>query len=174
MGVYSVVWPDSTILGRVAGLKSVVVLGCSGCAGLSIAYDKGIPVSRILVDEDTGETVREPVAIMEEMNRLKALLKSKGIDARLEMWPGGPCFLRADSDSAYLELADRCKNADAVVALCCVGGMPGVKRYLGKTANIVSGMRTAGHFHLYTFVDEAKEFVCIDKSKSRIMRMSGA
>ncbi len=171
MGAYVVIFSDSKIFKRVAGFKSVVVLGCPGCANASIAYDKGIPLSRILVDKNTGETVEEPVAVMEEANRLKALLESKGINARVEMWPDGPCALSADSDPAYLELADRCTDAEGVVTLCCVGGTLGVKRYLGKTAKIISGMRTVGVFQLYTILDEAKEFVCIDKDKSRMIRM---
>lgn len=172
MGAYSVVLPDSKILDRVAGFKSVVILFCKNCANLSIAYDKGVPVSRILTNEETGETTQEPVAIIEETKRLQALIKSKGVNARVEVWPGGPCFLNADNESDYMELADRCTGAEAVVALCCVGGIPGPKRYLGKTAKIIPGMRTVGHFHFYRFVDE--DFVHIDKSKSRVFRMGKA
>ena len=94
MGVYSVLLPDSKILGRVAGFKSVVILGCTACANSSIAFDRDVPLARLVVDETTGQTTREPVAVMEEAKRLKALLEKKGINTRVEMLPG-PCVLSA-------------------------------------------------------------------------------
>ena len=170
MGAYSVVVSDSKIIRRIAGFKSIIIMGCQNCASLSIAHDKGVPASRILTDEKTGQTTREPLAIMDEANRLKTLIESKGINARVDLWPGGPCLLAADKDSDYLELTNRCTDADAVITLCCVGGIPGVKRYLGKTAKIISGMKTLGHFHLSTFIDDG--YLCIDKSKSKMIRTS--
>lgn len=109
---------------------------------------------------------------MEEANRLKALLESKGINVRVEMWPGdAPCFLSNEREQDYLELADRCADAEAVITLCCVGGTLGVKRYLGKTAKIISGMRTLGLFQVCIILDEAKGFVYVDKNKSKMFRM---
>ena len=171
MGAYVVVLSDSKIIDRLAGFKSVVVFGCPGCANFSIAYDNGIPLARIMVDKNTGETVREPVAIMEEANRLKTLLESKGTNVRAEIWPGGPCFQRAEKEPAYLELADPCTDAEAVITLCCVRGTLGIKGRLGKTAKIISGMRTVGVFQACTTIDEEKGFVCIDKSKSKMIHI---
>lgn len=55
MGAYVVIFSDSKIFKRVAGFKSVVVLGCPGCANISTAYNKDIPLARVLVDKNTGK-----------------------------------------------------------------------------------------------------------------------
>jgi len=171
MSVYSVVLSDSKILDRVTGIESVVVVGCAFCANFSIAYDKGIPLSRVLVDENTGRTVRAPVAIMEESNRLKALFESNGINVRGEVLLV-PCIVPPEMQPADLELAEHCTDADAVVTLCCSGGTLGIKTRLGKTVKIIPGMRTVGVSLSYTVFDEAKEYVYMDKSRSKIIRMS--
>lgn len=170
MGVYSVLLPDSKILRRVAGFKSVVIAGCVFCANSSIAYDKGIPFSRVLVDENTGRTVQVPVAVMEESKRLKALLESNDIDVRGEVLLV-PCVVPPQMQPADLELAEHCTNADAVVTLCCSGGTLGIKTRLGKTVKIIPGMRSVGISLSYTVFDETKEFIYVDKSRSKIIRM---
>jgi len=170
MGVYSVLVPDSKILKGVAGFRSVVVLGCPVCANLSIAYDKNLPVSRIVVNEDTGETTRPPVAIAEEANRLKDLLESKGMSVRIEMWPM-LCTISAYAEQAESEFINRCAEVEAIIALCCAGGALGIKRRLAKAVKIMPGMKTAGESQYCIVLDEAKEFVYIDKKKSTVIRM---
>jgi len=79
MVVHVVLVPDSKILQEVAGFKSVVILGCTYCANSSIAYEKNVPAYTMSVDKTTGRTTLLPIAMMEETNRLKNLLESKGI-----------------------------------------------------------------------------------------------
>jgi len=170
MGVYSVLLPDSKILRRVAGFKSVAILGCPVCANSSIAYDKDIPLSRVLLNKNTGETVRAPVAIMEEANRLKTLLESKGTNVRVEV-PFMPCVVSVEREQADRELAERCSQVEAVVTLCCAGGTLGIKRRLGKTVKVIPGMRTAGLSLIYAVFDEATGFIYMDKNRSKMIRM---
>ena len=177
MVVHVVLVPDSKILQEVAGFKSVVILGCTYCANSSIAYEKNVPAYTMSVDKTTGRTTLLPIAMMEETNRLKNLLESKGITVRVEMWPP-LCALTHEKELptamggrqwADPELANRCVDAEAVIALCCVGGMLGVKKRLGKDVKIIRGMKTVGLSQFYFTLDEAKEFVHVDKDKSTII-----
>jgi|YelNatPaOPRAMG01_1025707.scaffolds.fasta_scaffold92407_2 hypothetical protein len=178
MVVHMVLVPDSKIIEEVAGFKSVAVVGCSYCANASIAYEKNLPSHMMLVDKTTGRTTLLPVAMMEETNRLKNLLESKGLTVKVEIWPP-LCALTDERELptamggrqwADPALANRCADAEAVVALCCVGGMLGIKKRLGKAAKIVRGMKTVGLSQFYFTLDEAKEFIHIDKDRSTIIR----
>ena len=178
MVVHTVLVPDSKIIEEVAGFKSVAIVGCAACANFSIAYEKNVPAYMMSVDKTTGRTTFLPIAMMEETNRLKNLLESKGINVRVEVWPS-LCTLTHDKELptamsgrqwADPELANRCADVEAVIALCCVGGMLGVKKRLGNAVKIIRGMKTVGLSQFYFTLDEAKEFVHIDKDRSTIIR----
>lgn len=178
MVVHAVLVSDSKIIEEVAGFKSVAIVGCTACANMSIAYEKNMPAYMMSVDKTTGRTTLLPTAMMEETNRLKNLLESKGINVRVEIW-SPLCTLTHDNELptsiggsqwADPELANRCADADAVIALCCVVGMLGMKRRLGKAAKIVRGMKTVGLSQFYFTLDEAKEFVHVDKDRSTVIR----
>lgn len=178
MVVHTVLVPDSKIIEEAAGFKSVAIVGCTYCTNISIAYEKNLPAYMMSVDKHTGRTTLLPMAMMEETNRLKNLLENKGINVRVEMW-SPLCSLTHDKELptamggrqwADPELANRCADAEAVIALCCVGGMLGMKKRLGKAAKIIRGMKTVGLSQFYFTLDEAKEFVHIDKDRSTIIR----
>lgn len=177
MVVHSVLVPDSKILEEVAGFKSVAIVGCTACANNSIAYEKNLPAYMMSVDKTTGRTTLLPTAMMEETNRLKNFLESKGITVRVEIWPplcsvtheeGVPTSF-GGRRWADPELANRCADAEAVIALCCVGGMLGVKKRLGKAVKIIRGMKTVGLSQFYFTLDEAKESIHVDKDRSTII-----
>ncbi len=177
MVVHVVLVSDSKIIEEVAGFKSVAIVGCTYCANSSIAYEKNVPAYMMSVDKTTGRTTLLPIALMEETNRLKNLLESKGINAKVEMW-SPLCALTHDKGLptamggrqwADPELANRCADAEAVIALCCVGGMLGVKKRLGKATRIIRGMKTVGLSQFYFTLDEAREFVHVDKDRSTII-----
>jgi hypothetical protein len=178
MVVHTVLVPDSKIIEEVAGFKSIAVVGCSYCANASIAYERNVPSHMMLVDKATGRTTLLPVAMMEETNRLKNLLESRGLTVKVEIWPT-LCALTDERELptamggrqwADPELANRCADAEAVIALCCVGGMLGIKKRLGKAVKIIRGMKTAGLSQFYFTFDETKEFIRIDRDKSTIIR----
>lgn len=178
MVIHTVLVPDSKIIEEVAGFKSVAIVGCTACANNSIAYEKNVPAYVISVDKTTGRTTLLPMAMMEETNRLKNLLESKGMTVRVEIWPP-LCALTHEKELptaiggrqwADPELANRCTDAQAVIALCCVGGLLGMKKRLGKAVKIVRGMKTVGVSQFYFALDEAKEFVHVDKDRSTIIR----
>jgi hypothetical protein len=179
MVVYAVLVPDSKIIEEVAGFKSVAIVGCTYCANMSIAYEKNIPAYMMSVDKTTGGTTLLPTAMMEETNRLKNLLEGKEINVKVEIWGTPLCTLTHDKELptgigggewADPELANRCADADAVIALCCVAGMLGMKKRLGKAAKIVRGMKTVGFSEFYFTLDEVKKFIHADKHRSTVIR----
>ena len=170
MGVYSVLLPDAKIIGRVADFKSVVIVGCTVCANSSIAFDKDVPLAKLVVDEATGETTREAVAVREEAERLKHVLEENGTNAEVELMPG-PCVLSAEREIADAELVGRYADVEAVITLSCAGGTLGVERRFGKTVKTIPGMKTVGSSLSYTVVDGATGLVYMDKSKSRMIRV---
>ena len=170
MGVYSVLLPDAKTVGRVADCKSVAIVGCTVCANSSIAFDREVPLAKLTVDEATGETTSEAVAVAEEAKRLKSLLEENGTNATVELLPG-PCVLSAEREMADAELVGRCADAEAVVTLCCAGGTLGVERRLGKTVRIIPGMKTVGSSLSYTVVDKTTGLVYMDKAKCKMIRV---
>jgi hypothetical protein len=170
MGVYSVMIPDEKLLQAVAGFKRIVILGCTICANNSLAYDKDVPLNKILVDKETGRTRPSPVAIVEEVDRLKAVLGNRVEDISVQVGPG-LCTMSSDSKPDEPEWVKHCRDAEAVVALCCAGGIGGVRTRLGKTVKIIPGMKTAGVNFTYTVHDHARGLVYIDKSRSQVMRI---
>ena len=177
MVVHTALVPDLKIIEEVAGFKSVAIVGCTACANNSIAYEKNLPAYMMSVEKTTGRTRLLPMAMMEETNRLKNFLESKGINVRVELWPP-MCSLTHEKGLptamggrqwADPELANRCADAEAVIALCCVGGMLGVKKRLGKAAKIIIGMKTVGLSQFYFTLDKAKEFIHIDKDRSTVV-----
>jgi len=168
MGVYSVVLADSEIRDSISGCKSVAILGCPACANSSIAFDRERPVSKRTVDEATGKTINEPIAIKEECQRLQAMLEEEGIAATIELLPG-PCVLSDERQLADSELIDRCSKADAVLALCCAGGVAGMHKRLGKKAKTIAGMETMGSSLSYTVVDKDTGLVYMDRKRSKMI-----
>ena len=170
MGVYVVIRPDEDILKKVSKFKSIVILGCTACANISIAYDRDLPVSRVLADKETGRARRLPVAIVEEANRLKAFLKSKGTEAKIETL-ASICRFSDETALDDLSLAKSCSDAEAVLVLACPAGVLGAKRRLGETAKVLPGMKIMGLCENYTFTDSEKGLVYLDKNKSALIRI---
>lgn len=177
MVTHTVMRSDSKILEEVEGLKSVAIVGCPYCASFSIAYEKDVPVQKLTIDEKTGRPTKLPVAMMNEANRLKAILESRGVGVCVELWPPLCCMtldneLQAGGPQwADPELANRCVGAEAVIALCCSGGVIGLKMRLGDGSKVIPGMKTVGISLLYFSLDRDSNLVHIDMEKSTIIRM---
>jgi hypothetical protein len=175
MGVYTVTLPDSTLLKAVNGLKSVVILGCFGCANESLAFDTDQPSAKIEVNRDTGERKEVPLLIIEESNRLKRLFESNGISAVVETPLFPLCYLTDETDKALSELSDHLpEDVDAIVALYCPAGIMALKKCLPKPVKIVPAMKTLGILQMRKVHDESKGFVFLDKNKStKILMFKG-
>ncbi len=168
--------PDSSILGETEGFESVAIVGCTYCANYSIAYEKDEPVQKIIVDEETGSTSKPPLAMINEANRLKGILEGRGVSVGVEIWPP-LCTMTRDSEVQMggpqwtdPELVNRCSGAEAIIALCCVGGVVGLKKRFGEGVKVIPGMRTEGISLLSFSLDDETNLVRIDKEKSTIIR----
>jgi hypothetical protein len=166
MGVDTVLLPDSTLLKAVNGLKSVVILGCFGCANESLAFDTDQPSAKIEVNRDTGERKELPLLILEESNRLKRLFESNGISTVVEIPLFPLCYLTDETEKALLELSSLFLEAEAIVALYCPAGIMALKKCLPKPVKIVPAMKTLGILQMRKVHDESKGLVYLDKKKS--------
>ena len=114
--------------------------------------------------------------MLEQIGRLKKLLEDKGVNVITETIMG-PCSIMDDgelsemfSQSKWGGFNERCANVEAVISLCCSGGVFGLRQRLGKDVRIVSGMRDAGTWQVLSVLDEKKEFVLIDRDKSTVIQ----
>lgn len=176
MVTHAVMRSDTSILGETKGLNSVVIVGCPYCANFSIAYEKDEPVQKLVIDEKTGGSSKLPLAMMNETNRLKGILEGKGMSVGVEMWPP-LCIKTSDSEIQMggpqwtdPELVSRCSGAEAIVALCCAGGVIGLKERFGKDLKVIPGMKTEGISLLHFSLDKATKLVHIDRGKSTVIR----
>ena len=178
MGVFVSLIPDSNIIKSAEDFSSVAIVGCSGCAIFSIAYEKDQPLPQITSDETTGKPKRLPYALLEQTRHLKKLLEDKEVNVITEILMG-PC--RATDDGELKELYgnpdwadpgfnERCAEAEAFITLCCSGGVFGLKQRLGKDIRIVPGMRNAGTWQSFLTLDEEKKFILIDKDRSTVIQ----
>ncbi len=169
MVVFSVTLPDEKFLEAAIGLKKIVILGCSVCANNSIAYEKGYPLSKMPEDRTAKHIMPSPVAVVEEANRLKALLADVVEDITVDIVPGF-CIMSEGGAHGHLGGIKTYPDAEAVVALCCVGGVAGLKMRFGDSLKIIPAMKTEGIIVAHMVNDPEKGVTRIDKNKSKIVR----
>ena len=169
MAVYSIVLPDSTILKRVAGLKSVILVGCGACLNDSLAFGNDRPLAKVISDRVTSPADLLPLLVDEELKRIKRLLENNGLSARVEsMVP--VCEISFMTEPFISKLAKRSAEAEAIISLSCSVGTLALIKQLGKVFKIKSATKTLGIFQPSKFLDESKEFVYLDKSQSTIIK----
>ena len=171
MAVYSVVLPDSTILKRVKGLKSVFLVGCSGCLNDSLAFSTDQPLARVVANSNTGTTDLLPILVDEELIRIRILLESNGLRTKAEsMIP--VCEISFLTEPFISKLAKNSDEVDAIISISCNVGTPALKKQLGNVFKIIAATKTAGVFQPSKFLDESGNHVYLDKSRSTILRFN--
>ena len=174
--IYSNLLPDSTLLKSVEEYDSLTIVLCPMCGNLSVGYHKDLPIYQKVLDESTGETKYERVAIFDEANRIKKLLQDTGKQVKMEIY-GGPCMTALDAElpgnvnggDSDAKLVEGCTGSDAVLALCCSVGAIGLRHRLGEEYRIVPGMKTLGISHFSFKFDETRTLVYADKENSTII-----
>jgi len=169
MVVFSVTLSDEHLLQAARGLNKVVILGCSVCANNSIAYEKGFPLSKMPEDKTAKHIMPSPVAVLTEANRIKDLLAGSVKDISVDISPGF-CIMSEGGNQGVLGNIKPYKDVDAVIALCCVGGVAGLKMRFGDSIKVIPAMRTEGIIVAHMVNDEAKGVTSIDRSKSLVIR----
>lgn len=124
MPVYSEVIDDAEIVKIVNTneFKNVLIIGCSGCMNESLAIKNKVPLNIV----KNGQRVS--YAISAELTRLSHLLKSCGCTVYCQCVPEGSNALCMIDRSRELYNYNECKaSIEAVFALCCPGGIIGLK-----------------------------------------------
>ena len=169
MDVYSIILPDSTILKRVAGLKSVLIVGCKACMNDSLAFGTDHPLGRVVVDKDRVETAYLPILIDEELKRLKKLFENNGMSAEIEIMDV-MCEISFRTELIISKLVKRCAEVNAILSVSCIVGTLALKEQLAKACKIASATKTLGIFQPTKFLDESNKFVYLDRNRSKIIR----
>jgi hypothetical protein len=165
MGVYSIMLPDEKIIKAIEGFHKIAVIGCAGCANESLAYEKNLP-QKAVYDNHMKQYMPAPDAITGEADRLADIFKNMGKEARTAIGIGLCSYSTNDQPVKWMHA---CGDAEAVVALCCVGGILGIKTYLGKSVKIIPGMKTVGVHYCYRIFDPIRGMIHIDKNKSEFI-----
>ena len=177
--IFSKLLSDSSILQSLKDQQSALIIGCPWCAGFSIAYQKNLPYLRKSTNKDTGETEYLPAAILDEANRIKALLEEQGISTRVQLYPG-PCLYSTDielpesvngGDMASPEMLHSLNEADAVLSLCCTNGTMGLRKRVSSNVRVVPGMVTAGIGQFGFKFDETKKHVYVDQDETTVSQI---
>ena len=170
MVVYSELIPPEAILRGVGNAKKVTIIACPHCANLSVAYAKAIPFGKAIGGDLLSMITSKPSAIILEAKKIKELLESKGIAAKIEvlgkLMP--PCGL---SEAGYQKIAKISKDSDCVVALCCISGCLGMKNALPKTCKIFPAMNTVGWMESFRKIENGQ--LVLDRDKSKVIYAKG-
>ena len=172
MGAYSILEPDQKILDQLKGSKSTLIAGCIRCANISLAHDKKRPVYRITKDEETGEKTIRAVAIAEEAERLKHLLKKHGIEAETDTDRALYCAPWSEQTELFETLGYpplfRGRGFDSVLVLACSQGFRGMERRVDAGVKVIWGMQSAGRSHDPILVnDHPSSYVTLDETRSK-------
>ena len=175
MGRYSIVEPDEKILESLMGSKSALIVGCSHCANISIAYDRNLPIFHITHNKNTGIKSSKPVAVIKEAERLKKLLESHDVDVCIEAFPLICGAVESDDAGILVPMGFppylRDRDVDTVLALTCSSdGLAGVKRIVRDGVKVIPGMRTVGGHEPVLSFDAASGDVFVDRDKSVFKR----
>ncbi len=120
-------------------------------------------------DKTARHIMPSPVAVLEEANRIKTLLADTVEDISVDIIPGF-CIMSDGRAPGPLGNVKTYAGADALVALCCVGGIAGLKMRFGDSMKIIPAMRTEGIIVAYMVNDQENGITRIDKEKSKIIR----
>jgi hypothetical protein len=175
--IFSKLLDEKTLLEKVQGYKSLLIVGCRTCANLSVAYEGDLPAYRKTIDPKTDEAQYEPVAIIEEAHRLKSLFESHGFTIDFELFRP-PCLQSYDmsipdnlggGENASPDFAERYTKYDVVISLACASGTLGLRKRLGKNVKVIPGMVTRGMGQFDFKFDDTKEYVYVDKQATTII-----
>lgn len=171
MAVYSIILPDSTILKRVSGFKSVLIIGCNACLNDSLAFHTDQPLAKIISDGNTSVPDFQPMLIDNELIRIRKLLENSGLSTRIEsMVP--VCEISFLTEPFISKLVKLSTEIEAILSVSCIAGTLALKKQLGKVFKILSATKTLGIFQPSKFLDESRKFIYLDKTQSTIIKFN--
>ena len=138
--VYCESYSVEEVLDDLDGAKSIILIGCPGCANTCLYLKNDPEGSAMLTISPTGFTA---VSMKSEMERLQQLLSLKGlnVDTLMGKYPTG--ILCVPDKRGKNKIIKNCQGYDAIVTLCCDGGTKSVSKIL-KGKKIIPAMKAAG------------------------------
>jgi len=138
--VYCEERPENEVVQDLGGAKSIIMVGCAGCANTSVYLQNAPTGSPMMTLTPTGF---HPVAMKDAMDRLECLLSGKGVRVAsyLGKYPTG--LLCVPDKRGRSKIISRCQGYDTIITLCCDGGTRSMEKIL-KGRNIVPAMKARG------------------------------
>jgi len=164
LGSFVILVDDSHILGKVADAKSVCIIGCPHCTNESIAYAKDMS---IIGKPRLGGLAYDAYAVTQEAERLKELLTTNRIGAKVKIFGILNAALCKMHEKERRIVTRACENTDAAIALCCNSGWEGIKSALPDSFKVVKGMATMGEICTYREMKNGKDV--LNREKTKIM-----
>ncbi|MFO7695405.1 MAG: hypothetical protein R6V57_20155 [Vicinamibacterales bacterium] len=159
---------DSDVLNDLRGEGHVFLLGCPVCANMSLHLQKSPQGEPALKLAPTGFRA---VAMGEEIERLKSLLREKEITA--DSWVGkypmvNLCIL---DERNRCRIRDKCRDFQTVVTLCCDAGKKSIETLLPEK-KVVGGMRAKGIVQAKLVIKRAYTRMYLDKTSVQLTEFS--
>jgi hypothetical protein len=158
MAVYINIKDDESILKLLEKHRSILIIGCSECTNISLAYKKG---EKLMIKSNDNFI---PYAIYQETERLKYLLEQNGKLVFIEIEK--PCEL---NDKKLYNNSTNRVDIDAILSLSCMVGTLGILKTVGQSISVIAGADTIGLIQPFILYDKDKS-IHIDKIKSSVVR----
>jgi hypothetical protein len=131
---------DAKIVKDLKGTKSVILVGCPGCAN-SCLYLRNAPADSAMMTLSLNGF--NAVSMQSEMDRLEHLLSGKGLKVGSSMGKYPTGILCIPDKRGRDKIIKNCKDYDTIITLSCDGGTKSVSKIL-KGKKIIPAMKAGG------------------------------
>lgn len=166
--VYCESYADEFLLSNLEGIRSVMMIGCPGCANTCVYLRDAASGSAMLELSLTGF---KAVPMRSELNRLQGLFSANNVraDAWMGTYPTG--ILCTPDKRGCGKIIRKCRDYDTVVTVCCDGGTRSLERILiGK--RIIPAMQARGLITALLRIRRVFTAISIDKSSAEIVKIT--
>ena len=135
---------EDIILELIDKYPTMVLIGCTECANISLSYNKGYSLASRVYNE--GITTWKPHAILHELKRLKEVIENEDKIVHIEV--DQPCLLTDDKD---FFMANMRTDIHAILLIGCVAGKVGIEKTIGNAIPVLLAANTIGiiQYHIY-------------------------
>jgi hypothetical protein len=164
--IYCESYPDAEIVKDLEGTKSVILVGCPGCANSSLYLRNAPAGSAMMTLSPAGFNA---VPMQNEIDRLKRLLSGKGlkVGSLLGKYPTG--VLCIPDKRCRDKIIKNCREYDTIITFSCDGGIKSVSKIM-KGKKIIRGMKAVGIMSAFMRTDRLFTKLSIDKDSVEIVK----
>lgn len=154
MAVYSKIYEDEKILGLSSGYKSILLLGCGGCANESLAFTNHTPIYVATKGNNIKSAIEKseviPYSVKSECERIKQLLEKRGHYVLCSLIPLSQNTLCIrHSGPKYSFNPDNQFVPDVILTVSCSAGAYGIYEDVNKSVPVYSIMQSCGQLAYY-------------------------